>query len=116
MTVRLWRCIPLLLIGLLAAACSSEREAVRVEGDTVIIENHTTQEWRKVMVTVNDHFRGGSEALAPGGRLTAPLSGFQTAFGQRFDHARQSVAKIEVAATDADGKPVALTWAGGKVQ
>ena len=68
------------------------------------------------VITVNDHFRGGAPTLAPGGRLTAPLSGFQTAFGQRFDHARQSVAKIELTATDADGGAVALNWVGGKVQ
>ena len=85
-----------------------------MEGDIVVVENQTKQEWRNVVITVNDHFRGGSPALAPGARLTAPLSGFQTAFGQRFDRAHQGVAKIEVAATDAGGAPVALTWAGDR--
>jgi len=104
----------LVVAALLAAACSAERAPVRIEGDIVIVENHTPREWRNVVVTVNDHFRGGSPTLAPGGRLTAPLSGFQTAFGQRFDRAHQTVAKIEVAATDASGSPVALTWAGDR--
>ena len=85
-----------------------------MEGDIVVVENHTAQEWRNVVITVNDHFRGGSPTLAPGGRLTAPLSGFQTAFGQRFDRAHQSIAKIEVTATDGAGAPVALTWAGDR--
>ena len=115
MPLRLWRCRALLLIGLLAA-CSSDRAPLRIENDTVIVENQTTREWRKVIITVNDHFRGGAPTLAPGGRLTAPLSGFRTAFGQGFDHTRQSVAKIELTATDAEGGAVALNWAGGKVQ
>ena len=46
-----------------------------MEGDIVVVENQTAQEWRNVVITVNDHFRGGSPTLAPGGRLTAPLSG-----------------------------------------
>jgi hypothetical protein len=109
-----WRTRLALAALLLGAACSSARAPVRLEGDIVIVENQTSQEWRNVVITVNDHFRGGSATLAPGGRLTAPLSGFQTAFGQRFSRATQSVAKIEVAATDAGGAPVALTWAGDK--
>src|SRR4051812_48670286 len=100
--------------ALLAGACSSARAPVRMEGDIVVVENQTSQVWSKVIITVNDHFRGGSPTLAPGGRLTAPLSGFQTAFGQRFDRAHQSVNKIEVAAVDAAGAPVALTWAGDR--
>ena len=101
-------------LGLLvAAACSSPRQPITVHEGIVIVENQTTREWRNVVVTVNDHFRGGGASLAAGGRLTAPLSGFQTAFGQKFDRAAQTVSKIEVTATDADGKPVALTWSGG---
>ena len=41
--------------------------------------------------------------LLPGSRLTAPLSQFQTAFGQKFDRGRQSVLKVDVTATEPDG-------------
>ena len=58
------------------------------------------------VITVNDHFRGGVPCSRPGGRLNAPLSQFQTGFGQQFDRGRQSVFKVEVTATDPDGKPV----------
>ena len=105
-------CLAITGVVLLAAACKSARPPVTFQGGIVTVENQTSREWRNVIVTVNDHFRGGSATLAPGGRLTAPLSGFQTAFGQRFDQAHQSVTKIEVAATDADGKPIALSWNG----
>jgi hypothetical protein len=101
-----------LLAFVVASACSPARPAIALSEGTVIVQNQTSREWRNVIVTVNDHFRGGVASLAPGGRLTAPLSQFQTAFGQRFDRARQSVSKIEVTATDGDGKPVSLAWAG----
>ena len=103
----------LALAGVLfAGACSDERPPVTIKDNIVVVENQTAREWRNLVVSVNDHFRGGATTLAAGGRMTAPLSGFQTAFGQRFDRTTQSVSKIEVTATDADGRPVALTWAG----
>lgn len=77
----------------------------------VTVENLTSREWRNVKVTVNDHFTGGAAVLLPGGRLTAPLSQFQTGLGQKFDRGRQSVFKVEVTATEPDGTPVALQWA-----
>ena len=101
---------------LLLAACSTPRPAIMLQEGTVVVENQTTREWRNVIITVNDHFRGGGASLAAGGRMTAPLSAFQTAFGQRFERGRQSVSKIEVTATDVDGKPVALTWNGDTVR
>ncbi len=103
-------CAILLWLPLLVAACSGARDPITVSDGTIAIENQTPREWRKVVVTVNDHFRAGAERLAPGGRMTAPLAQLQTAFGQRFDIRRQSVFKVEVAATDDRGEPVALRW------
>ena len=98
-----------------SSGCSPARPPIALSEGTVIVQNQTRQEWRKVVVTVNDHFRAGAASLAPGGRLLAPLNQFQTAFGQHFDRGRQSVAKIELSATDGDGKPVSLKWTGGRV-
>jgi hypothetical protein len=100
----------LALVG--TAACSQPRDPIVVGEGMVVLENQTDREWRNVVLTVNDHFRGGAPRLLPGGRLNAPLRDFQTAFGQRFDRGRQSVFKVEVSATDASGAPVRLTWAG----
>jgi hypothetical protein len=99
----------LLMAGLLAA-CSAPRDAIIVDEGMVTVENQTDQEWRSLRVTVNDHFTGGAPSLPAGSRLTAQLSQFQTGLGQKFDRSRQSVFKIEVTATSADGKPVALKW------
>lgn len=100
----------LILALSLAAACDVPRDAIVVDGGIVTVENMTGREWRNVKVTVNDHFSGGTAVLEPGGRLTAPLSQFQTGLGQKFDRGRQSVFKVEVTATEPDGKAVSLKW------
>lgn len=86
------------------------RDAITVRAGTVTVENQSGLEWRNVVVTVNDHFHGGASSLAPGGRLTAPLGQFATSHGQRFDRSRQSVVRIQVKATAADGTAVRLEW------
>jgi hypothetical protein len=95
---------------LLAAACSAPTDPISVRDNIVTVENRSPRDWRDVVVTVNDHFRGGAERVAARGRLTAPLSQFQTGYGQRFQLNRQAVFRIEVTATDANGEAVKLEW------
>jgi hypothetical protein len=97
----------------LVAGCEAPRDSIIVDEGMVTVENQTPQDWRNVKVTVNDHFSGGVATLSAGGRLTAPLGQFQTGLGQKFDRGRQSVFKVEVTATDPDGKPVTLRWSEG---
>jgi hypothetical protein len=101
-------CWGILVLGLIHAACKPRPGPIEVADNVVAIQNQTTRDWRNVVVTVNDHFRGGAPALAAGSRMAAPLSQFQTAFGQRYDVSRQMVFRIEVTATDANGEPVKL--------
>jgi hypothetical protein len=103
-----------LACALLLGSCSKRRDPIVIEDGTLVVQNQTSRDWRNVLVTVNDHFRGGTSSLAAGSRMSAPLFKFQTAFGQSFDRSRQSVFKVEVTATDADGQPVRLTWGGDK--
>jgi hypothetical protein len=103
-----------LCLAMLVPACSETPEPITLDEGTVVVLNQTTTDWRNVVITVNDHFRGGTPTLAAGGRMAAPLTQFQTAFGQRFDRVSQGVTKIELTATDAGGNPVALTWSGAK--
>ena len=102
----------LLALTALAAACSTPRDPITVDEGTVTVENLTAEDWRDVKIVVNYHFAGGVSRLGAGGRVNAPLSRFQTAFGQQFDRGRQSVFRIDVTATDARGNPVTLTWSG----
>ena len=103
-----WPRLLLALMVLFQAACWRAPGPITVSESVVAVQNQTTRDWRNVVVTVNDHFRGGAPALAAGSRLAAPLSQFQTAFGQHYDVNRQTVFKVEVTATDSNGEPVKL--------
>ena len=97
-----------LVVLLLAPACAPRPDPIRIRENVVIIQNQTSRDWRKVLITVNDHFRGGVPLLAANGQLNAPLSQFQTGYGRRYDFSRQRVLKVEVTATDTRGAPVHL--------
>ena len=90
--------------------CGAELPPIRQHGSWLVIENQTKTPWRDVTVTLNAYYRGVSPALAAGGRLEATLAGFLTGLGQRFNTAREHVRRVEVRATDAAGRPVALDW------
>ena len=81
-------------------------------GARIVVENPTKMDWTDVQVTINAYYRGVSPKLSAGGRLEAPLDGFTTGLGQRFNPARETVRHVEVRATTAAGQPVSLTWDG----
>ena len=92
--------------------------AIYVNGSVLVIENQTRQPWHDVKVTINAYYSGMSPTLEAGARLEAPLSSLVTGLGYRFNTAREHVMSVEVHATDASGKPVALKWdeKSGKVE
>ena len=105
-------CCGILVLGLIHAACKPRPGPIEVADNVVAIQNQTSRDWRNVVVTVNDHFRGGTPSLAAGSRMAAPLSQFQTAFGQRYDVSRQLVFRVEVTATwQNNGQEESLTIA-----
>src|SRR4029453_18762442 len=95
---------------LCTAGCHAELPPIRQRGAWLVIENQTASPWKDVSVTLNAYYRGVSPALAAGGRLEAPLAGFVTGLGQRYDTSREHISRVEVRATDAAGNPVALDW------
>lgn len=96
--------------ALLAGGCRAEWPPIRQHGSWLVVENQTRSEWKNVSVTLNAYYRGVAPTLAAGGRLEAPLAGFVTGLGQRFNAAREHVSRVEVRASDASGHPVALDW------
>jgi hypothetical protein len=102
-------CFVLVLVAI-ATGCRSSDPPIRVNRASLVIENHSREEWHDVSVTVNGYYRGTAKTLAPGGRLDASLGNFVTGLGQRFDTNRERVQKVEVRATDASGRAVTLDW------
>ena len=66
-----------LMSVLASAACDAPRDSIIVDEGMVTVENQTAREWRKVRVTVNDHFSGGVDVAAarrPPERAAQPVS------------------------------------------
>ena len=85
-------------------------EPIRVEGARIVVENQSAHAWSGVNVTINAYYRVRTPSIDPGGRLETPLANLETGLGQRFNPARERVTHVEVRATDASGKPVAIDW------
>ena len=94
----------------LVAECSEPPPPVSVSEGSVTILNQTDQDWKEVLITVNDHYRGFVPTLKADGRANAPLAQFTTGHGQRWQGAY--VKTIEVTAKAADGTDVKLSWGG----
>ena len=108
--LRVLRVLSVLAVLAVVACGREEDPPIRLKGAWLVVENQTKTEWRDVSVTVNAYYKGVAPRVAPGGRLEAPLAGFVTGFGQRFNAARERVTHVEVRATDPAGRPVALDW------
>jgi hypothetical protein len=98
------------LIVVLVGACRAKPDPIRIDRGYLVVENFTHEDWRDVRVVVNAYYHGGARALAAGGRLEGPLGSFVTGLGQRFDPSRERIREVEVRATTASGRPVALDW------
>jgi hypothetical protein len=100
---------------LLVAGCSPPPPPVSVGEGMVTVLNQTDQDWKDVLITVNDHFRGVVPTLKAGGRANAPLAQFNTGHGQRWNPGTY-VKTIVVTGKAADGSDVKLEWGGEKTK
>lgn len=92
-----------------AAACSEPPPPISVGEGMVTVVNQTDHDWKDVLITVNDHFRGFVPVLKAEGRANAPLAGLTTGYGQRWVSGTP-VRTVDVTAKAADGTDVKLTW------
>lgn len=91
------------------ASCADPPPPISVGEGTVTVLNQTEQDWKEVLIVVNDHFRGYLPVLKAEGRANAPLNQFTTGHGQRWT-AGSSVRTIDVTAKSGDNTEVKLTW------
>jgi len=97
------------LAVLAVAGCSEPPPPISVGEGMVTVLNQTDQDWKEVLITVNDHFRGFVPVLKADGRANAPLAQFTTGHGQRWTSGTP-VRTIDVTAKSADGTDVKLSW------
>ena len=112
------RCLPVaigLVASLGAAGCSPPPPPISVGEGRVTVINQTDQDWKDVVVTVNDHFRASVPVLRPEGRAEAPLQQFTTGYGQRWVSGTP-VRTVDVAGKNADGTDLRLSFGRDKEQ
>ncbi len=97
----------------IAAACSEDEPPISVSEGMVTLVNSTDEDWKEVLITVNDHYRGFIPLLKAQGRANAPLSQMTTGHGQRWVQGRRAE-KIVVTGKKADGNALELTWEVGQ--
>ena len=98
-----------LLVLAWSASCSKPEDPIQVDTNAIAVLNQTSEDWKNVLIVVNDHYRGGAPVLKAEGRLNAPISQFDTGFGQRWPPGTR-ITKVVVTATNASGEPVKLEW------
>jgi len=91
------------------SACSDPPPPIAVGEGMITVLNQTDHDWKEVLVTVNDHFRGFVPVLKANGRANAPLNQFSTGHGQRWAGGTH-VRTVDVTAKSADGTEVKLTY------
>ena len=95
------------------AGCSEPEDPISVDGNAITVLNQSDHDWRNVLIVVNDHFRGGAPVLKANGRLNAPVSQFDTGFGQRW-RLGTPISKVVVTAEAANGEAIKLDWQIGQ--
>ena len=81
----------------------------------VTVLNQTDQDWKEVLVTVNDHFRASVPVLKAQGRANAALHQFTTGYGQRWVSGTP-VRTVDVTGKSADGTDVKLSYGRDRQQ
>lgn len=111
-SLRRWLVVSAALASLSGAAgCREPRDPIAVHADRIVVSNLSAEGWHGVELSVNRYYRARFDALAPGGRIDAPLRRFQGGFGRYFDTRRERVTGVRVTATTDSGAPVVIDWA-----
>ena len=92
-----------------ASACSSKIiDPLQLDGNRLIVNNRTTNDWHHVEILVNHYYRIVVPTMLAGQRLDAPLDQFMEGYGRRFNFARQQINDVRLSAALPSGEPVDL--------
>ena len=103
----------LVLTLALAAGCSDPEDPISVDGNAITVLNQSDHDWKNVLIVVNERYRGGASLLKANGRLNAPVSQFDTGYGQRWQMGTP-IRKVVVTAEAANGEAIKLDWEIGQ--
>jgi hypothetical protein len=99
-----------MLVALIGVCCSSiPPDPFQLQRGLLTVDNGTTSDWRDVEIWLNRYFRVTAQSIPAGSRFQVPLDAFVSGYAQRFDMQHMMVNDLRLTATDADGRPVAVT-------
>lgn len=104
-----FRAAAALFLLAVTASCSKPEDPIQVDTTAITVLNQTSDDWKGLLIVVNDHYRGGAPVLRAAGRLNAPIGQFETGFGQRWPPGTR-ITKVVVTAKSAGGEDVKLEW------
>jgi hypothetical protein len=110
-----WALLLVVLLAAGSAACSHRDppHPIVVVDNVVTVQNSTSEQWHRVEVWLNYHYRVTRASMPSGERFGIPLNVFVAGFGQRFDVRRQVVRTVQVKATTSSGARVDLMFGTG---
>src|SRR6185295_15972121 len=83
-------------------------EPLKLDGNTLIVDNRSSDEWRNVEIWLNTYYRLTKPSILPKERFQASLDNFVAGYGQRFEFRRMQVRDLRLVATLPDGKPIEI--------
>jgi hypothetical protein len=93
----------------LTAGCSRPPiEPLKLEGNTLTVDNRSSQEWQHVEIWLNTYYRITTSSIPPNGRFQATLDTFVAGYGQRFEFRHMQVNDLRLVAKLPDGKPLEI--------
>jgi len=101
--------LALLFVNAAAVGCSKlPPEPLKLDGNTLTIDNRSNEEWKNVEVWLNTYYRLPIDSIPPKGHVQAPLDNFVAGFGQRFQFRRMQVKDLRLTAKLPDGRPLEI--------
>jgi hypothetical protein len=104
---------PLVWVAVLPAAfalgCAGPPvEPLKLEGNTLTVDNRSTEEWQGVEIWLNTYYRVAIPSIPAKGRFQTTLDNFVAGYGQRFDFRRMQVKDLRLTARQPDGRPLEI--------
>ena len=88
-------------------ACSTKIiDPLQLDGNRLIVNNRTTNDWNHVEIRVNRYYRIAVPTILAGQRFDASLDAFLDVYGNHFYYRRQQIKDVHLTAKLPSGEPV----------
>jgi hypothetical protein len=100
--------VPVLLAAFALGCAGPPVEPLKLEGNTLTVDNRSTEEWQGVEIWLNTYYRVAIPSIPAKGRFQTTLDNFVAGYGQRFDFRRMPVRDLRLTARQPDGRPLEI--------